>query len=132
MMSPIVPEILIAPPDPVLEATITDNNGAGTGTRTLFADTTYFLDGFVFVNDGDVLTIEPGTVIKGKPGQGANASALIVARGGTINACGTANAPIIFTAEQDDVSDPNDIPANTRGLWGGLIVLGRAEDQHCC
>ena len=40
---------------------ITDNGG-GTGTVTWSSDKTYLLDGFVFVNDGQVLTIEAGTV----------------------------------------------------------------------
>jgi len=105
--------------------TIVDN-GNGTGTTTWTKDKTYILDGFVFVNDGQTLTIEAGTVIKGKPGTGAAASALIVARGGRIIAEGTASEPIIFTAEEDDVTNPNDIPATERGLWGGLIILGDA------
>ena len=110
------------------QVVISDNNGAGTGTTTWTKDNEYLLDGFVFVNDGDVLTIEAGTVIKGKAGQGTDASALIVARGGKIMAQGTAAEPIIFTAEIDDVADPADIPAaNARGLWGGLIVLGNAS-----
>lgn len=103
------------------------DNGNGTGTATWSNDTTYLLDGFVFVNSGQTLTIEPGTVIKGKPGQTTDASALIVARGGKIMAAGTAEEPIIFTAEQDDVTNPFDIPENTRGLWGGVIILGNAQ-----
>lgn len=106
--------------------TITDD-GNGTGTTTWTKDKTYVLEGFVFVNSGQTLTIEPGTVIKGKPGTGANASALIVARGGRIMAEGTSAEPIIFTAEQDDVNDPGDIPHGTRGLWGGLMILGNAS-----
>ena len=91
------------------------------------ADNEYVLNGLVFVGEGSSLTIQPGTVIKGKPGQGENASALVVARGGKIFAEGTADEPIIFTAEADDVSDPNDLPLNARGLWGGVIILGRAS-----
>jgi hypothetical protein len=90
------------------------------------AGNTYVLNGFVFVEDGETLTIEAGTVVKGKPGQGEASSALIVARGGKIFANGTATQPIIFTAEADDVNDPNDLPLNARGLWGGVILLGRA------
>ena len=91
------------------------------------ADNEYVLNGLVFVGEGSSLTIQPGTVVKGKPGQGENASALVVARGGKIFAEGTADEPIIFTAEADDVSDPNDLPLNARGLWGGVIILGRAS-----
>ncbi len=91
------------------------------------ADKTYILDGFVFVEEGAVLNIEAGTVIKGKPGQGENASALIIAQGGKIYAEGTAEKPIIFTAESDDVSDPNDLVLPATNLWGGVIILGKAR-----
>ncbi len=91
------------------------------------SDNTYILHGFVFVDSTATLTIEPGTIIKGSPGQGANASALIVARGGKIFAEGTVDRPIIFTALADDVTDPNDLPLDARGLWGGVILLGRAR-----
>ena len=72
------------------------------------ADNTYVLTEFVFVEDGATLTIEPGTVIKGEPGEGADASALIVAQGGQIFAEGTPTNPIIFTSTSDDVDDPDD------------------------
>ncbi len=103
--------------------TIVDN-GNGTGTTTWKSGETYFLEGFVFVNEGQTLTIEPGCVIKGKAGQGENASALIVARGGKIMAEGTADSPIVFTAEADDLN--GSVSITDRGLWGGLIILGNA------
>ena len=97
----------------------------GTGTVTWTSD--YELNGRVAVNSGDQLTIEPGTVIKGVEGlPQENASVLVVARGATIDAEGTASNPIIFTAESDDVSDPNDLAETARGLWGGVIILGSA------
>ncbi len=96
--------------------------GGGTGTVTWTKDNHYLLDGFVFVNDGQVLTIEPGTVIRAKTGQGSHASALIVARGGRIIASGTSDNPIIFTVEGDDLK--GSIPLKARGLWGGVILLG--------
>ena len=105
--------------------TITDN-GQGTGTTTWHNDTIYLLDKGVYVNSGQVLTIEPGTIVKSNPGIEADASFLCVARGGRLIAEGTETEPIIFTAAQDDVSDLNDIPFGTRGLWGGLMVLGNA------
>lgn len=112
------------PPAGKTESTIKDN-GSGIGTRTLYKDTTYFLDGFCFVNSGQTLTIQAGTVIKGKAGQGANAAALIVARGGKINAVGTAADPIIMTFENDPLD--GSVPVTTRGQWGGLIILGAAQ-----
>ncbi len=93
---------------------------------TWTADKVYLLNGFVFVEEGATLTIEAGTVIKGKPGQGENASALVITRGARIFANGTATNPIIFTAEADDVNDLNDLPLDARGLWGGVIILGKA------
>ncbi|HAA10737.1 MAG TPA: hypothetical protein DCE41_03190 [Cytophagales bacterium] len=117
---------------------ITDT-GDGIGSVTLDSDEgganrIYVLNGFVFVNESQTLTIEPGTIIKGASGQGENASALIVARGGMIDAVGTAEEPIIFTAEADAIL-PTDgvegsLPNNARGLWGGVIVLGRATSNN--
>jgi hypothetical protein len=106
------------------EFTIKDD-GNGVGTTTWKSGSTYILDGFVFVNEGQTLTIEPGVIVKGKPGTGENASALIVARGGKINAVGTAANPIIFTYEADPLDGTT--PVTTKGLWGGVIVLGKAS-----
>ncbi|OFX37998.1 MAG: hypothetical protein A2W97_11885 [Bacteroidetes bacterium GWE2_40_63] len=102
---------------------ITDK-GEGTGTVTWTKEMNLVLEGFVFVNDGQVLTIEPGTVIRFKSGQGATASALIVARGGKIIANGTKDAPIVFTAEADDLN--GSVAKDATGLWGGILILGRA------
>ena len=101
------------------------DTGSGTGTTKWTSDKTYILDGLVFVNSGQTLTIEAGTVIKGKSGTGENASALIVAKGGKIMADGTAAKPIIFTFENDPLD--GSIPVTTRGQWGGVIILGNAS-----
>ncbi|MBV6644997.1 MAG: hypothetical protein KI790_06090 [Cyclobacteriaceae bacterium] len=95
---------------------------ATTSTLTLDSENEYVLDGFVFVNDGQTLEIEAGTVIKGLPGQGSDASALIIAKGGKIMAMGTASAPIIFTGVADDLQ--GSIAADANSTWGGLIILG--------
>jgi hypothetical protein len=102
---------------------------------TWTADNVYELGGRITVLDGVTLTIEPGTVIKGQAGTGANATALLVARGGKINAVGTPTKPIIFTSVADEITpeqvgaglfiSPNLDPA-TQGLWGGVIILGKA------
>lgn len=97
---------------------------AGQNSYTWTKDKVWVLEGFVFVNEGQTLTIEAGTVIKGKQGQGENASALIVARGGKVIAEGTANEPIIFTAEKDNLNGNTSIDEN--GLWGGLVILGKS------
>ena len=101
----------------------------GVGTTTWTKDKIYVLRGFIFVNEGQTLTIEEGTIIKGQQGTGAGASALIVARGGTIMAEGTADEPIIFTSTEDQIQPgevQSTLPSTTRGLWGGVIILGNA------
>jgi predicted enzyme related to lactoylglutathione lyase len=80
------------------------DNGTGTGTVTWTKDKEYLIEGFMYVNDGQVLTIEPGTVVRFRQGQAENASALIVSRGGKIIANGTKTEPIIFTSEGDDLA----------------------------
>ena len=86
----------------------------------------YVLNGQIYVLSNAVLNIEPGTVIKGKPGGSNDSSALFITRGGKIFAEGTRTKPIIFTAEQDDVLDSSDLGIYNRGLWGGLVVFGNA------
>lgn len=111
---------------------VTENIAENT---TWTADNIYQLAGRITVLDGATLTIEPGTVIKGEQGTQANATALLVARGGKLMAEGTATLPIIFTTVGDeitpediaagDMSSPN-LEADANGLWGGVIILGKA------
>jgi hypothetical protein len=106
-----------------------------TTNTTWTADRPYQLGGRIVVTAGATLTIEPGTIIKGEAGTGANATALIIARGGKIMADGREDAPIIFTSVADEIS-PEDVAAGdfaspnldptVNGLWGGVIVLGHA------
>jgi hypothetical protein len=106
-----------------------------TSDVTWTADEIYELGGRITVESGATLTIEPGTIIKGQAGTGANATALLVARGGKIMANGTATMPIIFTSVADEITmdqvesgnfaSPN-LDATTNGLWGGVIILGNA------
>ena len=99
-------------------------------TSTWTSDNIYILAGKVVVPEGVTLTIEAGTVIKGQEGVGTLASALIVARGGKIMANGTADAPIIMTSVLDDIqpgeTSGTSLNPTQNGLWGGLIILGRA------
>lgn len=123
------PAVVIVGENPA--QTIDINESAdGVGTTTWESQNTYILNGRIFVNDGQTLTIEAGTVIKGQTGQTEDASALIVARGGKIIANGTATDPIIFTGLADDVSRTDDLPKNQRGLWGGVVILGNAYINH--
>lgn len=129
-------------PTPTPEPTPTDNSGNKVITQNISSNTSwtndnvYQLGGRIVVTDGATLTIEKGTVIKGEAGAGANATALIVARGGKLIAEGTATEPIIFTSVADEIS-PEDIQNGNftspnldptiNGLWGGVIVLGKAR-----
>jgi hypothetical protein len=97
--------------------------------ETWTADRIYELDRRVIVADGATLTIEAGTIIKGQAGEAENASVLIVARGGKINAIGTAAAPIIFTTTRDDIAIGETASRLTKidnNAWGGIIILGYA------
>ncbi len=85
--------------------------------RTLKANYTYKLRGLVYVTNGAILTIEPGTKIVGELNKNG---ALIICRGAKIIADGTADKPIVFTSE---ASNPQ------RGDWAGLVLLGQAPNN---
>ena len=90
----------------------------------------YVLSSRIAVVSGVTLTIQPGVIVKGQAGTGANATALLVARGGKLMAEGTADAPIIFTSVADEImpgeiASPN-LDPDLNGLWGGLLILGNA------
>lgn len=95
-------------------------------------DRIWIMNGKVVVKDGGVLNIQAGTIIKAGSGTGADASVLVIAKGGQINAIGSATAPIIFTDIGDNISyadngvSPNRVPSDM-GLWGSVVVLGNAS-----
>ena len=101
-------------------------SGNLTGTINWINTNEYVLNGFVYVLEGGVLNIEPGSVIRGKSGTGLNAAALFITRGAKIFANGTRAKPIIFCSENADLLDPNDIPLWQRGLWGGVVIYGKS------
>lgn len=100
------------PPPPTGEE-IEIQAGDITQDTTWEAANTYRLKGQVFVTEGAVLTIEPGTKIIGDLG-----SVLVITADARIEAEGTQDAPIVFT------SGATDSPA--AGDWGGVVLLGRA------
>jgi hypothetical protein len=102
--------------EPAAGSTITIS-GNITSNITLKADVNYILDGWVYVKDGATITIEAGTLIKGKTGTKAS---LIIERGGKIMAEGTAQKPIVFTSEKAAGS-------RAAGDWGGIILCGKAK-----
>ena len=108
----------------------TVKSGLLTADETWTNDKVYVLSNKVVVDAGVTLTIEAGTLIKAKAGQGTLAAALIVARGGKIMAEGTASQPIIFTSEADNIKSGEKAGTNLtkddNKLWGGIIILGDA------
>lgn len=95
--------------------------GSITANRTLAAETTYVLRGFIYVQNGATLTIRAGTKIVGDTT--ALGSALFIMRGARIDAQGTATAPIVFTSQR--------APGNRApGDWGGLIIVGNARNNR--
>ncbi len=138
-----------------IEAT-TDYDGAGplpAGVMVWSNDNTYVLDEPVFVEEGATLIIEPGTYVvstyndnglDGDPLNNDDADktnddfgALVVARGGTLVAEGTCDAPIVFTTifELDGLDTDGDgngdgavfpVAGENMSLWGGIVLLGNA------
>jgi hypothetical protein len=74
------------------------------------------------------LTIAPGVVLAADSSEASN-DLIIVNRGSRINAVGTAEAPIIFTSQQNLAA--NGVSDATQGQWGGLVLLGQAPTAVC-
>jgi hypothetical protein len=91
-------------------------SGDITADTKWYAQAKYMLSGFVYVKNNAILTIEPGTIIKGVSGTKA---ALMIEKGSKIMAAGTAEKPIVFTSDK---------PKGQRsyGDWGGLVICGQA------
>ena len=112
------------------EEFIINVTGNITANTTWETGKTYILTTRIAVVSGVTLTIQPGVVVKGEAGTGANATALLIARGGKLMAEGTATNPIIFTSIADEITQGQIVSPNLdpslNGLWGGLLILGRA------
>lgn len=91
-------------------------SGVITANTTWTKNNVYLLQGVVFVDSTVTLTIEAGTVVRGD----ANTviSTLVVQRGATLIANGTACNPIVFTSSKA-------IGSRLKGDWGGVVILGR-------
>lgn len=82
----------------------------------LYKRNTYQLTGVVYVTNNAVLTIEPGTVIRGDE---ETCGTLVITIGAKIIAEGTETDPIVFTSSKN-------VAARRPGNWGGIIILGEA------
>src|SRR5690606_41791872 len=112
-----------------------DANGIITVTR-LTNDKLWKLNGVSYVNDGQTLTIDPGTtIITGRtktyndPAYGLQtiAGVLVVAKGGKLIANGTATQPIVFTSPS---SGGRGSGCSTAGPFGGIRILGKATTNR--
>jgi hypothetical protein len=89
---------------------------------------TYIIDKKIYIPAGQSINIAPGTVLKGATAAlPAEATALVIERGGKIIASGTESCPIVFTAQADPMDGTYAI-SNT-GKWGGVVVLGKASNN---
>ncbi|SNR33702.1 hypothetical protein [Flavobacterium sp. ov086] len=77
---------------------------------------TYQLVGVVYVTNNAVLTIEPGTIIRGDD---KTCGTLVITNGAKIVAEGLETDPIVFTSNKE-------ISERKPGDWGGIIILGKA------
>jgi hypothetical protein len=105
-----------------------ENTNYGNTSTTVSSDITtsttwsgiVLLQNKIYVKNGAVLTIQPGTVIRGdKTSQGS----LIITRGSRIMAQGTAQNPIVFTSNEA-------VGNRAEGDWGGLVILGNAKNNQ--
>ena len=89
-------------------------SGEITEDVTLKSGNTYKLSGAYTVKEGATLNIEPG--VKLVAVYDDIVDYILVEQGAKINAQGTASAPIVMTAEQEEA-----------GAWGGIHICGRAH-----
>ncbi len=107
-------------------------SGRITSDLRLTAGNHYALSGAVFVGgdntDSATLTVDPGVVVYGASGN----DYLVVSRGSSIEADGTASNPITFTSRQHVANGVEAGLANgTAGQWGGMIILGNGSSTKC-
>ena len=110
--------------------------GELTSGAVLTCANNYIIDQKIYIPSGQTLTINPGTVLKGRiapidpltsqPDK-AKASAITIERGGKIMAEGSADCQIVFTAEADNLDGTYSI--SNIGQWGGVVVLGKATNN---
>lgn len=84
--------------------------------------------GSTSTSTGPTLTIAAGVIIAADSSEPSN-DLLLINRGARINAVGTSSAPIIFTAQQNLAN--NGVSDVSQGLWGGVVILGRAPTGVC-
>jgi hypothetical protein len=107
---------------------VVTKTGSLTASETWTSGNVYVLRGFVNVKSGVVITIQPGTIIKGgtvdeDPSGSKRGGTLIVEQGARLEAAGTAQQPIVFTSNRAAGSRRN-------GDWGGIVLIGKAPHNR--
>ena len=74
----------------------------------------------VYVTNNSILTILPGTIIRGDY---STQGTLIITKGSKIIADGSSTNPIIFTSNEE-------VGNRSEGDWGGLVILGQAVNNQ--
>lgn len=103
-------------------------SGVIAGEMQLTRGNHYVLDGKVTVGDEGTtgaLNIQSGVTVIGDDPE----DFLVISRGSTINAKGSAMSPVTFTALSDVLGTADG--ENDRGLWGGLVINGFAPINDC-
>lgn len=102
---------------PAPTVTITGNI---TSNTTWSAGQVVLLSAQCYVTGNSVLTIQPGVIILGD--KNVTGAGLFITKGSQLIANGTVNSPIVFTSNQ---------PAGqrARGDWGGVILMGKADNN---
>src|SRR5690606_40664075 len=113
-----------------------DANGIITVTR-LTNDKLWKLNGVSYVNDGQTLTIDPGTtIITGRtktyndPAYGLQtiAGVLVVAKGGKLIANGTATQPIVFTSPSRSEEHTSELQSRENLVCRLLLEKKKTEE----
>ncbi len=102
----------------VIKGDSSNANGIYITKNTTLTNTKIWeLDKFCYIQPGVTLTIEKGSLIKGKK---SFKGTIVVTRGAKIVAEGTRTQPIVFTSSGAKGD-------RTTGDWGGIIILGRSQ-----
>ncbi|MFN3202441.1 MAG: right-handed parallel beta-helix repeat-containing protein [Bradymonadia bacterium] len=92
--------------------------------------TTYVINGSLNINNGYTLDIGPGTIFKFSSTSGR----LYIYSDATLNVAGTAEQPVYFTSDEDDIGgDINrdgDSNVGQPGQWDHIYIQGTANIDH--
>lgn len=104
-------------PHPAPTMTVTGNI---TSNTTWATGQTILLSAQCYVTNNSILTIQPGVTVLGD--KNVTGAGLFITKGSQLMANGTVSQPIVFTSNQ---------PAGSRsqGDWGGIILLGKADNN---